>query len=76
MTRKLSYERYIWFHNKVNQEMTKRSDGSLILEVPATDLTEIKYEILRFSAGAEVLKPENLRKEIEKEAEKIKELYN
>lgn len=58
-----------------SQKLRVLKDGSVILEIPVADLKEIKREILSFGSNAEVLEPLELRKEIQLEAEKIKEKY-
>jgi predicted DNA-binding transcriptional regulator YafY len=57
------------------QKIKEQKDGSIILNVPVADITEIKREILKFGAEVEVLKPLRLKKEIIDEIKKMKKIY-
>lgn len=65
-------EDHIWHKNQKKKFL---DDGSLELSLPVADFSEIKREILKFGAGVEVLEPEDLRKSIVIEAEKILNKY-
>ncbi len=45
------------------------------LSLPVADLSEITREILKFGTGVEVLEPEDLRRSIISDAEKILKVY-
>lgn len=62
----------IW-HKK--QKIKELKDGSVILNIPVADFTEIKREILKYGAEVEVLKPLRLKKEIIEEIKKMKKIY-
>ena len=67
-----------WVREQVwhpSQRMEEKTDGSLILSVPAADLREIKMKILQYGPEAEVLAPEELRDQIRQEAEELAALY-
>jgi len=63
----------VW-HPKQRQRWDRQ--GRLVLEVPVTDLREIKREILKFGAEAEALSPARLRREISQEISRMKRLYS
>ena len=67
-----SVKKLIW-HKK--QKIKEFKDGSIILNVPVADTTEIKREILKYGAEIEVLKPLRLKKEIMEEIKKMKKIY-
>jgi len=62
----------IW-HKK--QKIREQGDGSILLQVPVADITEIKREIMKYGAEVEVLKPLKLRKEIREEIKKMNKIY-
>jgi predicted DNA-binding transcriptional regulator YafY len=62
----------IW-HKK--QKIKELKDGSVILNIPVADFTEIKREILKYGAEVKVLKPLKLKKEIIQEIKKMKKIY-
>jgi predicted DNA-binding transcriptional regulator YafY len=62
----------IW-HKK--QKIKELKDGSVILNIPVADFTEIKREILKYGAEVEALKPLILKKEIIEEIKKMREIY-
>lgn len=62
----------IW-HKK--QKIKELKDGSVILNIPVADFTEIKREILKYGAEVEILKPLKLKKEIIEEIKKMKKIY-
>jgi predicted DNA-binding transcriptional regulator YafY len=67
-----------WISEQVwhkSQEMVKREDGSIELSFPVSDFREVKREILKYGAEVEVLSPVELREEVKKEIEKMKEVY-
>ena len=50
-----------------NIETTENKDGSLILEVPFTDIRELSMDVLRQGRHVEVLEPKELRDEVASE---------
>ena len=62
----------IW-HKK--QKIKELKDGSIILNIPVANTTEIKREILKYGAEVEVLKPVRLKKEIIEEIKKMNKIY-
>lgn len=50
-----------------NQKATVERDGSLILEVPFTDIRELSMDVLRQGRHVEVLEPKELRDEMKSE---------
>lgn len=58
-----------------SQVLTPQKDGSLLAEFRLSTTEEIKRWVLSFGAGAEVLEPEELRRELGEEANKIATLY-
>lgn len=67
-----------WIREQVwhpSQKMRDLPDGSLELEVPVADFREIKLKILSFGADVEVVSPEELRREVSGEIEKMKKIY-
>jgi len=59
-----------------DQTMTRLDDGSLELSFPVADFREIKLKILQFGADVEVISPEELRREVRQEIEKMATIYN
>lgn len=57
------------------QELDREPDGALILTFPVADFREIKREVLKHGAQAEVLSPESLRQEVKDEIRKMAKLY-
>jgi predicted DNA-binding transcriptional regulator YafY len=67
---RFSAERARWVSRELwhpLQKATENKDGSLILEVPFTDLRELTMDILRQGRHVEVLKPMKLRNEVVRE---------
>ena len=67
-----------WIREQVwhpDQEMEFLPDGRLRLTLPVTDLREIKMKALQFGADVEVIEPEELRREISDEIEKMTKIY-
>jgi len=58
-----------------NQKIHKQNDDSIILEMPANSMSEIKKFVLSYGAKVRVLEPEELIEQIKDEASKIWELY-
>lgn len=58
-----------------DQEIVENPDGSIMLTLPVSHFAEIKMEILKFGADAEVMAPKELRDEVKKEIEKMKRVY-
>ena len=58
-----------------DQTMTHLDDGSLELSFPVADFREIKLKILQFGADVEVISPEELRREVRQEIEKMAKMY-
>jgi len=57
------------------QELEREPDGALILSFPVADFREIKREVLRHGAQAEVLSPPALRDEIRREIAGMQRIY-
>jgi len=71
-------EKARWIGDQIwhrEQKVTIRDDGSMELNFPVADFSEIAREVLKHGAGVEVLKPEGLRQTIRAEAEKILKIY-
>jgi len=67
-----------WIREQVwhpDQKMEDLPDGGLRLVLPVTDLREIKLRVLQFGADVEVIEPEELRREIREEIEKMAKIY-
>ena len=62
----------IWHES---QKVTSRKDGSLILEAEVAGIDEIRFWVMTWGAGAEVLEPASLRERIQAEAERMLETY-
>jgi len=63
-----------WVRNQVwhpDQQKEELEDGGMILTIPAADLREIKMQVMRFGAEAQVLEPEALRCLIHDEIQKM-----
>lgn len=58
------------------QKLTLLEDKSIILEMPANSLSEMKKFVLSYGAKVKVLEPEELREETSKEIMSLYEMYN
>lgn len=58
-----------------DQTISLLKDGSLELSFPVADFREIKLKILQFGADVEVISPEELRREVRHEIEKMAKVY-
>lgn len=58
-----------------SQSVSRRADGSVVFEAEVAGTEEIKHWVLKWGAGAEVLKPLSLREEIRREAEGMVKTY-
>jgi predicted DNA-binding transcriptional regulator YafY len=70
---KFSAERTRWVSRELwhpQQKATLQGDGSLLLEVPFTDIRELAMDILRQGRHVEVLEPKVLRDEVKVELTK------
>ena len=64
---KFSAERARWVSRELwhpQQKVAEQADGSLILEVPFTDIRELSMDVLRQGRHVEVLGPKELRQEV------------
>ena len=64
---KFSKERARWVSRELwhrQQQATEQNDGSLILEVPFTDIRQLSMDILRQGRHVEVREPKALRDEV------------
>lgn len=59
----------------LDQRITRLPDGGLDLTLPVSDFREIKMKILQFGADVEVIAPEELRQEMQKEIMKMSKIY-
>lgn len=60
-------ERARWVSRELwhpQQKLTQQHDGSLILELPYTDIRELSMDILRQGRHVQVLEPMELREEV------------
>lgn len=57
------------------QKLTVESDGSLIFQAQVAGLEEIKWWVLRWGAGAEVLAPDQLRDMVSREVHAMSATY-
>lgn len=67
---KFSAERARWVSRELwhpQQKSTPQSDGTLILEVPFTDIRELSMDVLRQGRHVEVLAPQSLKDEVKHE---------
>lgn len=67
-----------WIREQIwhpGQEVEFLPEGGLKLILPVTDLREIKMKVLQFGADVEVIEPEELRREISDEIEKMTKIY-
>ena len=58
-----------------SQKVTEKKDGAVIFEAKVSGTDEIKFWVLRWGAGARVLEPESLRKELHNETLRMLENY-
>jgi predicted DNA-binding transcriptional regulator YafY len=58
-----------------DQKLETLPDGGLRLVLPVTDFREVKLRVLQFGADVEVIEPEELRREIREEIEKMARIY-
>ena len=58
-----------------SQKIEEKPDGSLVLRMKTSGLVEVKYWVLSFGSGAEVLEPESLRQECIAEIEMMNKRY-
>jgi hypothetical protein len=58
------------------QKGVMHPDGSYSLSVPYSDERELIGDILRFGAGVQVIAPSSLRKQVEKQIERMREMYS
>ncbi len=75
---RFSAERARWVSRELwhpQQRVTEQEDGSLILEVPFTDIRELSMDILRQGRHVEVLEPRELRDEVVTELRLAMETY-
>lgn len=76
---KFSAERARWVSKELwhpQQKITEQKDGSLILEVPFTDIRELSMDILRQGRHVEVLGPKELKDEVIYELKSALKAYN
>lgn len=59
-----------------SQQIEELPSGELILRLRAGGLGEVKRWVMGYGSHAEVLEPERLRREIKKEMEKIRQIYD
>ncbi|NLY76137.1 MAG: WYL domain-containing protein, partial [Firmicutes bacterium] len=57
------------------ESLEETPDGGVIFRTEVSGLTEIKQWALSFGGHAEVLEPEELREEIRREVERMREIY-
>ena len=57
------------------QKVTHQKDGSLVLEVPFTDIRELSMDVLRQGHHVEVLEPVELRNEVISELKSALKIY-
>ena len=75
---KFSAERARWISREIwhpQQKASIQSDGSLILEVPFTDIRELSMDVLRQGKHVEVLEPPALRAEVISELQSALKAY-
>lgn len=58
-----------------SQRIEEREDGSLVLHMQTAGVVEVKNWVLQFGADAEVLAPESMREECQKEIERMLKVY-
>ena len=59
----------------IDQQILDQEDGSIILKMETSGRNELKKWVLGYGAEAELLQPEDLRKEIKEEIEKLCSVY-
>lgn len=67
-----------WVREQVwhpSQEVRATDDGGLELTFPVADFREVRMMILQFGADVRVIEPEALRNEIEREIDRMQDLY-
>lgn len=57
------------------QKIRTLKDGSIILNLPVANITEIKREVIKYGREVEALKPLRLRKAIKEEIKKMRKIY-
>lgn len=57
------------------QKITRLEDKSIILEMPANSLSEMKKFVLSYGARVKVMKPEKLRDLVLDEIKLVEEVY-
>ncbi len=75
---RFSAERARWVARELwhpQQRVVEHKDGSLILEVPFTDIRELSMDILRQGRHVEVLEPQELRDEVHEELKRTLAIY-
>ncbi len=75
---RFSAERARWVSRELwhpQQRVVEHKDGSLILEVPFTDIRELSMDILRQGRHVEVLEPQELRDEVHEELKRTLAIY-
>lgn len=58
------------------QSIEELEDGSIILEMTTSGWSEVKHWVLSYGASAEVLEPQEMRKELEEEAKQLVAIYS
>jgi predicted DNA-binding transcriptional regulator YafY len=58
-----------------DQKISDAEDGGLVMDLPVSDLTEIRMKVLKYGRHVEVLAPDSLREQVVDEAKKIIEMY-
>lgn len=58
------------------QKITENKDGSITLEMPVSSLKETMWFVLSYGSNVKVLEPEELKKKVIEELNKIHKLYN
>ena len=67
-----------WIREQIwhpDQKMEGLPDGGLRLSFPVSDFREVKMKILQFGADVEVIEPDELRKQVQEEIEKMTGIY-
>jgi len=75
---RFSAERARWVSRELwhpQQKATPQEDGSLMLEVPFTDIRELSMDVLRQGRHVEVLEPKVLRDEVRNELQSALKTY-
>ncbi len=58
-----------------DQTIIENNDGTVILKIPVSNLTEIRMQVMKYVSQVEVLEPEELITQIQEEIRKISVLY-